>query len=514
MTPHESTIRSEGAATALRGLPSVDSLLQHASISPLLDEFPRPELLAAVRDALDRQRQRILAGHADPPDIRDLAMNVRESLHRRAQPRLRRVINATGVVLHTGLGRAPLPAEALEALTDVAAGYCNLELDLETGQRGDRHEHVRGLLCELTGAPDALVVNNNAAATFLALHALAAGREVIVSRGQLVEIGGSYRMPDVMAAAGCRMVEVGTTNRTRLDDYRAALTPATALLVRVHTSNYRIVGFTESPSLAELVDLAQRQGGGVEVVDDLGSGLLTALDPGGVAAASDAPPRFRVACDGSDAAELPAGTAPPPDAPPAWDEPSVADSVAAGAGLSLFSGDKLLGGPQAGIIVGRPDLIARLRTAPMMRALRPDKLTLAALEATLRLYRDPASVCRRVPVLRMLMEPASAIRARAERLAGELKAVVADANIDVHRDVSLAGGGSLPAVRFDTCVVSLRHPSLPCDEIAAALRRLDTPVIVRVHDGAVIFDCRTLSPDDDAPVASAVADVVRDTLGT
>lgn len=512
MVPHESAVRSEGVATALRGLPSVDSVLQHATISALLDEFPRGELLAAVREALDRQRQSILAGRGDPPDIRDLAMQVRESLHRRAQPRLRRVINATGVVLHTGLGRAPLAPEAIEALADVAAGYCNLELDLESGQRGDRHEHVRGLLCELSGAQDALVVNNNAAATYLALHALAAGREAIVSRGQLVEIGGSYRMPDVMAAAGCRMVEVGTTNRTRIDDYRAAITPATALLVRVHTSNYRIVGFSETPSLAELVELARRPGGGIEVVDDLGSGLLSELDPNN-ALTDCAPPRFRVACDGSDAAELPAGAEPTLNELPAWDEPSVAASVAAGAGLSLFSGDKLLGGPQAGVIVGRRELIARLRAAPIMRALRPDKLTLAALEATLRLYRDPDSVCRRVPVLRMLMEPAAAIRVRAERLAAGLKSAVANTAIDVRRDVSLAGGGSLPTVRFDTWVVAVRHESLPCDELAAALRRLDTPVIVRVHDGALIFDCRTLAADDDQAVATALADVVRDLLG-
>jgi L-seryl-tRNA(Ser) seleniumtransferase len=384
-----------GVQAGLRALPAVDQLLKAPAIGNLLAEFPREELLHAIRAVLNERREALRGGKKVDVDTPSLALAVREKLHERARPHLRRVINATGIVLHTGLGRAPLAEEAVDAIADVAAGYCNLELDLPTGRRGDRHEHVRELLRELSGAEDALVVNNNAGGTFLTLHALTAEREVIISRGQLVEIGGSYRMPDIMAAAHCRMVEVGTTNRTHLYDYERAITEATVALLRVHTSNYRIRGFTESVPLDELVKLAR--GRALLLIDDLGSGLMAREMPwpaGGSAAG-----------------------------PAQWDEPSVRESVASGADVVLFSGDKLLGGPQAGVIVGRAELIQRIRKSPLARALRPDKMTLAGLEATLRLYRDPEALVRRLPVFRMLSAPLAEL----ERAAAELARAIGQA---------------------------------------------------------------------------------------
>ncbi|MCA9243621.1 MAG: L-seryl-tRNA(Sec) selenium transferase, partial [Phycisphaerales bacterium] len=398
-----------GRDAGLRGLPSVDAMLREPTIEPLLGEFPRSELIAAIRLTLDRRRIALRGGesnadaridknagsdandpassqpqHANgngaaPLDMRELAVDVRETLYARARPHLRRVINATGVVLHTNLGRAPLAAEAIDAIADIAAGYCNLEFDLEDGQRGDRHAGPAALLRELTGAEDALVVNNNAAAVWLTLSALTRGCGVVISRGQLVEIGGSYRIPDIMAAADCRMVEVGTTNRTRLRDYERAIDENTAALLRVHTSNFRVRGFVEETPLAEMARLAHERG--LLLIDDLGSGLLHR--------------------DIRWPAPINAGAA-LPNSPATWDEPTVAESLAAGADVTLFSGDKLLGGPQAGLIVGRAALIARIRSHPLTRAVRPDKLQIAALDATLRLYRDPQRVAERVPALRML----------------------------------------------------------------------------------------------------------------
>ncbi|MCH7872612.1 MAG: L-seryl-tRNA(Sec) selenium transferase, partial [Planctomycetes bacterium] len=420
---------------ALRDLPSVDHLLKQPAISNLLDEFPRSELVRAVRKAVDACRQAIVSGRACRADVPDLALAVRQTLYERSRPNLRRVINATGIIMHTGLGRAPLATEAIEAITDVAAGYSNLELNLETGKRGDRHAHVKELLCELTGAEDALVVNNNAAATYLTLNTLAKGREAIISRGELVEIGGSYRMPDIMAAADCRMVEVGATNRTRIGDYERAITDATAVLLHVHTSNYRILGFVHSPTLSELAELGQRQR--LIVIDDLGSGLLADID----AATADE--------DGNQ-----------DPAPPEWDEPSVLESVLAGMDVTLFSGDKLLGGPQAGIILGRRELTERIRANPLMRTFRPDKMTLAGLEATLRLYRDPETLRRKLPVLRMLTARPSALRPLAEDIEQRIARMVPSMKVDCRPDSSLAGGGSLPTVEFPTWVVTAGHATL------------------------------------------------------
>lgn len=365
------------------------------------------------------------------------------------------------------------------------------------------------LLRELIGADDALVVNNNAAATWLALNALALEREVIVSRGQLVEIGGSYRMPDIMSAAGCRMVEVGTTNRTRLADYRRALTPDTRALLHVHTSNYRIKGFVESVTVAELSQLAETLTPRVLVVDDLGSGLLDHVQTPPAAAAA----RDRGAPDSQDADdnEACATAEPTPGAPPAWDEPTVRESIAAGADLTLFSGDKLLGGPQAGIIVGRSDLLRAIRNSPLMRALRPDKLSLAALEATLRLYRDPGASLR-IPTLRLLTMPPDQLRRQAARIEELVRQAVPSAGVESRADSSYAGGGALPTWALPTWVVALRHQGIRAADLARELRVRDVPVIGRIQGDALLLDCRTLLPGQDDEIAVAVAEVVRELL--
>ncbi len=473
----------------LERLPSVDALLRHASISPLLSEYPRDEVVRAIRAALDSRREALRAGAQAGVDARDVARELRERLFERSRPSLRPVVNATGIVLHTGLGRAPLAEAAVEAAADAARGYCNLELDLLTGERGDRHEHVRGLLCELTGAEDALIVNNNAAATLLALAALARGRPVLVSRGQLVEIGGSYRMPDVMRASGCHMVEVGTTNRTRLDDYEAAMAGEPAVLLHVHTSNFRIRGFVQSVAVGELADLARRYAElRCTVVDDLGSGLLDV-----------------------ELLRRAVGSIHPQDDTAAfadWDEPSVRASVAAGAHLTLFSGDKLLGGPQAGIIVGRAALLAALRRDPLARALRPDKMTLAALEATLRLYRDPERLGARLPTLELLTRTPAETQRLATELAESLRAALPGLAVDVLADSAFAGGGALPTLELPTHVVAVEWSGLSADGLASALRRAPVPVIGRIRGGRVVFDARTLRTGDVETVAAAMCDAL------
>jgi L-seryl-tRNA(Ser) seleniumtransferase len=427
----------------LRDLPSVDEL---AGDERLASAAPRPLLVSAARSALARVREEIRTG-VDPGD---LVGRVEMELARAREPRLRQVINATGVIVHTNLGRAPLAREALERVSAVAAGYSNLEYDLGEGGRGSRQDHVAPILRRLTGAEAALVVNNNAAAVLLALAALAEGREVLVSRGELIEIGDGFRIPDVLARSGARLREVGTTNRTRAVDYERAIGPETALLLRVHQSNFRVVGFTEQPKLAELVRVGRAHE--LPVVDDLGSGVLVELE----------------------------------------DEPSARDALAAGADLVCFSGDKLLGGPQAGIVVGRAELVERLRRHPLQRALRADKLTLAALEATLVIYLEPQRAALEIPVLRMLAEPVEAVRSRAERLS----ALVGG---EVEETVGRVGGGALPLAEL---------PSLACaveEELAARLRDADPPVIALVRDGRCLLDCRTIAEVELDDVAEAVA---------
>jgi L-seryl-tRNA(Ser) seleniumtransferase len=429
------------AAVRLRDLPSVDELVRAGPLARL----PHAAAVAAAREALARAREEIAAGRG--PGARGARAGAVAA--DRAAPRLRRAINATGVVLHTNLGRAPLAAAALERVRAVAAGYSNLEYDLEAGARGSRHGHLAALLRRLTGAEDALVVNNNAAAVLLALAALAEGREVVVSRGELIEIGDGFRIPEVLARSGARLVEVGTTNRTRAADYAAAVGPQTAAILRVHQSNFRVLGFAERPALAALAAVARRAG--VPLVDDLGSGSLVALG----------------------------------------DEPLVPESLAAGADLVAFSGDKLLGGPQAGVVCGRAELVARLRRHPLQRALRPDKLTLAALEGTLLLYADPERATAEIPALRMLREPLERVRARAERLA-------ALAGGEVVESSARAGGGALPLLDLRSAAVAFE------EALAARLRLAEPPVVALLRDGCTLLDCRTIADDEVEQVAAAV----------
>jgi L-seryl-tRNA(Ser) seleniumtransferase len=421
----------------LRDLPSVDELAR---------THDDPLAVEAARAVIEEARAEIRAGE----DPGDLTQRLDAELAAARRPHLRRVLNATGVIVHTNLGRAPLAEAALERVLDVSRGYSNLEYDLAAGRRGSRQSHAAAILGRLTGAEDAIVVNNNAGAVLLALAALAEGREVVVSRGELIEIGDGFRIPDVLARSGARIVEVGTTNRTRAADYEAAVGPESAVLLRVHQSNFRLVGFTELPRVGELAAVARRHG--LPLVDDLGSGALLGLE----------------------------------------DEPSVRESLAAGADLVCFSGDKLLGGPQAGIVVGRSDLVERLRRHPLHRALRIDKLGLAALEGTLVLYLDPERALAEVPVLRTLREPPEVVRSRAERLASLVGG-------EVEETMARVGGGALPLAEL---------PSFACaveEELADALRAAETPVVTIVRDGRCLLDCRTLS---DAEVDEA-ADAVR-----
>jgi L-seryl-tRNA(Ser) seleniumtransferase len=430
----------------LRDLPSVDRLLG----DEVLAAAPHALAAAAARSVLERMRETIQAG-GDPGDPVAAA---RAELERLRVPSLRRVLNATGVIVHTNLGRAPLARAALERAVEVGSGYSNLELDLDTGARGSRQDHVAEALRRLTGAEAALVVNNNAAAVLLALAALAEGREVVVSRGELVEIGDGFRIPDVLARSGARMLEVGTTNRTSAADYDGAIGPETAALLRVHPSNYRIVGFTASVSTQELAAIARRAG--LPLIDDLGSGSL--LDLG--------------------------------------DEPTAAATVAAGADLVCFSGDKLLGGPQAGIVVGRAALVERLRRHPLQRALRADKLTLAALEGTLSLLADPDRARQEIPVLRMLDEPLEGIRARAERLAGLIEG-------EVEETVARVGGGALPLAELPSAACAVE------EQLGFELRVGEPPIVGIVRDGRLLLDARTLTDEEVDEVARGVVEARR-----
>ena len=420
----------------LRDLPSVDELARAAD---------DPLAVDAARRVLDLAREEIRAG-GEPGD---LEARLREELAGARRPLLRRVLNATGVIVHTNLGRAPLPAAALERVQEVGRAYSNLEYDLAEGARGSRQGHTAAILRRLTGAEGALVVNNNAAAVLLALAALAEGREVIVSRGELIEIGDGFRIPDVLARSGARLVEIGTTNRTRAEDYERAIGPETGAILRVHQSNFRVVGFSERPQLAELSELARRHA--LPLVDDLGSGALGSVG----------------------------------------DEPTPAESLRAGADLVCFSGDKLLGGPQAGVVVGRADLVERLRRHPLQRALRADKLTLAALEGTLVLALDPGTRDE-IPVLRMLHEPLETVRARAERLAALVGGEVEDT-------VARVGGGALPLAELPSAACAVE------EALAGPLRLGDPPVVAVVRDGRTLLDCRTLTDAQVDEVAAAIA---------
>jgi L-seryl-tRNA(Ser) seleniumtransferase len=463
----------------LRGLAAVDEVLRQPTVAALCERYPRALVVDAVRAVLDRLRREILEQKAEQAagdlSAAMLAPWVEALLIAAVTPSLRRVINASGVVVHTNLGRSVLPVEALEAIVIAAASYSDLEFDLGAGERASRQDHVHDVLCTLTGAEDALVVNNNAAAVLLALAATSRGGDVLVSRGQLVEIGDSFRIPDILVESGAALVEVGTTNRTYLKDYERAWSERARAVLRVHTSNYRIVGFTSEPPVGELAQFAHEHGG--VLVDNLGSGALADLD------------LFA-------------------------DEPSVGESIAAGADVVTFSGDKLLGGPQAGIAVGSAAAIGAMRRHPLARAVRIDKLDLAALDALLRLYLDPARAIERIPTLAMLAAPEDALQARAARLRDALTGVGASAeqkalclaadDVAILASVARAGAGALPITEVPSIAVAVAPPGGDAEGLAARLRRGEPGVVGRVHEDHVLFDMRTVRDDEVAELAACV----------
>jgi L-seryl-tRNA(Ser) seleniumtransferase len=471
------------AQARLREIPSVDELLGRPGVAALMQTAGRGVVIDAARTVLADLRAQ-LKNAAQEPGRAPLATNIEEiescvvaEVESLLAPSLRRAINATGVILHTNLGRSPLSSAAIARIAATAGGYSNLEYDLASGQRGKRDVHTARLLAEIAGAESAIVVNNNAAAVFLVLNTLAKGEEVIVSRGELIEIGDGFRIPDIMAESGAVLREVGTTNRTRIRDYERALNERTRLLLRVHPSNFRMAGFTEKPSLEELVALGRRAQ--VPVFEDLGSGCLADLSASGIA------------------------------------EPLARESSRAGVSLVSFSGDKLLGGPQAGVIAGKKDLVERVRRNPMFRALRVDKLTIAALEATLHSYRRGA--LDEIPSLRMIRLSADDMAARAEAFAEKLRPQLSrDAAVEVREGFSVIGGGSTPDQQLPTYLVSVasrRHSAAVFEErlrLPAAADKLSVPpVIARIEDGRVLFDLRTVFPDDESVLATAVIAAAR-----
>jgi L-seryl-tRNA(Ser) seleniumtransferase len=454
---------------ALRSIPGVDTLLLEPAVQALLEDHPRATVVEAVRAVLGRVRELVGSGVAAVPTKEALAQEIALQVAQAGLRGLRRVVNATGVILHTGLGRAPLPEAAKEALVDVA-GYCNVQCSLETGERSTREAHVAVLLTRLTGAEAATIVNNNAAATLIVLKTLAHGKEAIVSRGQMVEIGGSFRIPDVMAQSGATLVGVGTTNRTHLRDYANAITENTGVLLRVHASNYKILGFTKEVPLTELAALGRKHS--IPVMDDMGSGALVDLR------------RFGVEY-----------------------EPVVADSIKEGADIATFSADKLIGGPQGGVIVGRRDLVNRVRKDPLFRALRVDKLTLASFEATLRLYLDEETLLKEVPFYRILSAPVDEVKARAEALAERIRREVSGLDVSVQEDVARPGSGTLPIEEVASYSVAMTPTSDHAQEMARRLRLRPVPIFTKIRDDKVLLDMRTVFPEEEDDVVAAVAEV-------
>lgn len=454
----------------LRTLPAIDKLLGTPLLTELEQSQPHLLLREAAQKTVEELRLRILDEQTTLPDL-DLdavAMLVSARVTQMAKPSLRKVVNVTGTLLHTNLGRAPLCSEALQAINDVAQGYSNLEYDLDAGQRGKRFTHIEELICKLTGGEAATVVNNNAGAVLLCLAALAGGRSAIVSRGELIEIGGSFRIPDIMAASGVGLVEVGTTNKTHLKDYADVIDDQTALILKVHTSNYRILGFTEAVNGKELAALAHQHN--IPVLEDLGSGLLIDLTPYGL-------PR----------------------------EPTVREALKTGIDLVTFSGDKLLGGPQAGIIVGKRDVIDKVRKHPMARALRSDKLTLAALEATLKIYLEPRKALSQIPTLKMLSMPASELQQRCEVLLPRLVELIgAAADSTIVDAVATVGGGALPLAELPGRAIALVPKQISVNELTIRLRSCEPPVVGRIQEGKFLIDPRTLNNDDEEHLLNAL----------
>ncbi|NYE58553.1 L-seryl-tRNA(Sec) selenium transferase [Carboxydothermus ferrireducens] len=443
----------------LRSIPKVDEILKAPELQDYLNRYQREIITRKVREVLDELRTGIVSGQRQKPlefqEVVNLAQRKIESFF---LPPYRRVVNGTGVVLHTNLGRAPLAPEAVEALRKVSGSYGNLELDLTTGKRGSRYDHVVEYLCELTGAEDALVVNNNASAVVLALSSMAFGKEVIVSRGQLVEIGGAFRIPEIMERSGAILKEVGTTNKTRLDDYRKAINENTGLLLGVHTSNYKIIGFTESVEIADLVKLGKEKG--IPVMWDLGSGSLVDLTSYG----------------------LPY-------------EPTVQEVLAAGVDVVTFSGDKLLGGPQAGIIAGKKEFVAKMKKHPLTRAIRIDKMTVAALQATLMLYFE-RDFLTKIPVLRMLTEPPEKIKKRAQKLYRKLLRAKLPAEISIGEGKSEVGGGAFPGTYLSSYVIKINPHHLSVEKLAKALREENPALLGRIEEEKFIIDLRTVLEEE------------------
>jgi len=456
------------ARDLLSSLPSVDEALKSEYGREWLGKYPRRYVLDAIREAISLRRKEILEGTTKEVSLESMAPDISLNVQRLATPSLRPLINATGIVVHTNLGRSILSERIMESVSTIATGYSNLEYDLASGSRGKRHTHIKRLLREITGAEDGFAVNNNAAAVFLCLSALAKGREVIVSRGELVEIGGSFRVPDVMSHSGALLKEVGTTNKTHLHDYENACSEATALILKVHRANFRIIGFTEEVPVEKLVSFGH--GRGVPVMYDLGSGCLIPLGQYGI-----------------------------------HGEPTVQETVKSGADLITFSGDKLLGGPQAGIIVGKRELVERVQKHPLARAVRIDKLTLAALETTLLEYLDGEEAKEHIPTLSMLLEDPGSIKARAKKIASHIKRVTKNAMLQVIEDSSQAGGGSLPEVQFPTHVVAVKPEKISVNELEERLRRGDPAIIARIQGNSLILDARTIADREITAVAHAVA---------
>ncbi|MBW1900486.1 MAG: L-seryl-tRNA(Sec) selenium transferase [Deltaproteobacteria bacterium] len=461
--------------TLFKKIPAVDRLLLSPTVSEASAIYPRDLILKAVNHVLDKLRTRIQKGEdveeKSELSIDALSNRIVRRLELISRPSLRPVINATGVVIHTNLGRSILPEKVLKKFRPLAGGYSNLEYDLDQGERGSRYSHVEGILKELTSAEAAMVVNNNAAAVLIALETLAKGREVVVSRGQLVEIGGSFRIPDVMRKSGAKMVEVGTTNKTHLRDYEEVIGPETALLLKVHTSNFQIVGFTEEVSMAELSSLGKQYG--IPVMEDLGSGCLVDLSEYGLIK-----------------------------------EPTVHEVLAHGADLVTFSGDKLLGGPQAGIILGRKDLVDAIKRNPLCRALRIDKLTLLALEETLRLYRDEWIAVKEIPTLKMICQSYSSLEKKAGRLlklVGKLK--TGNFSIELTDGNSKVGGGALPLLELSSRLLCLVPKKLSPQFMERWLRALDPPVITRLEKERVLLDVRTIQEKDLKTIAQAIREL-------
>ncbi len=458
----------------LKKLPGVDTLLQQEAIAALLKDHSRAIILDVIRESLEELRQDIQNDRISQQqlELSTLTDEIMRRCRKALRPSLRRAVNGAGIVLHTGLGRAPYCAQAREALREATEHYCALQVDLATGKRGDRYEHVEKLLCRITGAEAALVVNNNAAATMLILNTLADGKEVIVSRGELVEIGGSFRIPDVMSRSGATLAEVGASNRTHLKDYSGAITEETALLLKVHQSNFRIIGFTKQVSIAELADLAHKHG--LLAVDDLGSGALVDLSRWGV-------PK----------------------------EPMAQESIKSGADVVCFSGDKLLGGPQCGIIVGKREPVEQMKKNQLVRALRCDKMTFAVLEATLRLFLDEERLLLDHPVLRMLTEPLDAVKKRAAALARGLRRIDhSHLTAEIIQDMSEAGSGSLAGYKLPTWGIALHVEGKSAAELAACLRLGEPPVLGRIQEEVFLLDCRTIRKDEFSLIRIAVENLI------